>query len=203
MIEAALFYLFGGLTILSAMAVISAKNPVHSVLYLILAFFNTAALFLMLGAEFLAMLLIIVYVGAVMVLFLFVVMMLNINFTELRKGFHKYSLIGFLVGFALLIELAMIFGVSMYAPDSFGRAVQNPTPTDLTNTEALGQLLYTDYIYIFQAAGMILLVAMIGAIVLTHRKREGVKKQNIRKQVSRTAKDAIEVKKVNIGEGIK
>jgi len=202
-IEAALFYLFGGLTILSAMAVISAKNPVHSVLYLIMAFLNTAALFLMLGAEFLAMLLIIVYVGAVMVLFLFVVMMLNINFTELRKGFHKYSLIGFLVGFALLMELGLIFGVSMYAPDSFGRAVQNPTPTDLTNTEALGQLLYTDYIYIFQAAGMILLVAMIGAIVLTHRKREGVKKQNIGEQVSRTAKDAIEVKKVNIGEGIK
>lgn len=202
-IEAALFYLFGGLCLVSAWAVISARNPVHSVLYLILAFFNTAALFLLLGAEFLAMLLIIVYVGAVMVLFLFVVMMLNITFSKLRSGFNKYSFIGGLVGSGLVIELVLVFGVSMYSPESFGRAVQNPTPEGLTNTEALGQLLYTDYIYIFQAAGMILLVAMIGAIVLTHRKREGVKKQNISKQVSRTAKDAIEVKKVNIGEGIK
>ena len=203
LIEALLFYLFGGLTLISAWLVIRAANPVHSVLYLILAFFNTAALFLLLGAEFLAMLLIIVYVGAVMVLFLFVVMMLNINFSELRSGFNKYSFIGFLVGFGLLMELGLVFGVSMYAPESFGRTVQNPMPGDITNTEALGQLLYTDYVYIFQAAGMILLVAMIGAIVLTHRKREGVKKQNISKQVSRTAKDAIEVKKVNIGEGIK
>ncbi len=201
-IEAALFYLFGGLTILSAMAVVFAKNPVHSVLYLIMAFFNTAALFLLLGAEFLAMLLIIVYVGAVMVLFLFVVMMLNINFTELRKGLHKYSMIGFLIGFGLLMELGLIFGTGMYAPESFNRAVDNPTPEGVTNTEALGQLIYTDYIYIFQAAGMILLVAMIGAIVLTHRKREGVKKQNISKQVTRTAKDAYELKKVKTGEGI-
>lgn len=203
LIEAALFYLFGGLSIASALMVISARNPVHSVLYLIMAFFNTAALFVLLGAEFLAMLLIIVYVGAVMVLFLFVVMMLNINFTELRRGFNKYWLIGAAVGVGLLAELVIMIGVSMYSPESFSRAVQNPMPEGVTNTEALGQLLYTDYIYIFQAAGMILLVAMIGAIVLTHRKREGVKKQNISKQVSRTAKDAIEVKSVNIGEGIK
>jgi NADH-quinone oxidoreductase subunit J len=202
-IETLLFVLFGGLMIGSALAVISVRNPVHSVLFLIMAFFNAAALFLLLGAEFLAMLLIIVYVGAVMVLFLFVVMMLNIKVAELKSGFNKYSFIGGLVGLGLLSELFLVLGVGMYAPDSFGRAVQNPIPDDLTNTEALGQLLYTDYIYIFQAAGMILLVAMIGAIVLTHRKREGVKKQNISKQVSRTAKDAIEVKKVNIGEGIK
>ncbi len=200
-IEAILFYLFGGLSIVAALAVITAKNPVHSVLYLILAFFNSAALFLLLGAEFLALLLIIVYVGAVMVLFLFVVMMLNINFTRLREGFLKYLPVGGLVGLGLLAELVLVFGVRMYAPASLG-AVDNPMPLDITNTEAFGRLLYTDYIYIFQAAGMILLVAMIGAIVLTHRRRPGVKKQVIKDQVSRSPKDSIETRNVNSGEGI-
>ncbi len=202
LIEAVLFYLFGGLTVLSAVAVISARNPVHSVLYLILAFFNTAALFVMLGAEFLAMLLIIVYVGAVMVLFLFVVMMLNINFAEIRKGFLKYLPVGLVVGIGLLAELAIVFWAKAATPEVFTGATQNPIPADLTNTEALGQIIYTDYIYVFQTAGMILLVAMIGAIVLTHRTREGVRKQNIGRQVSRTAKDAVEVKNVPTGEGI-
>ena len=203
LIEALLFYLFGGMTLIAAMMVIRARNPVHSVLYLILAFFNSAALFLLLGAEFLAMILVIVYVGAVAVLFLFVVMMLNINFTELREGLTRYWLVGAFVGLALFAELVLVIGTRGFQPSGWGRAAaQNPIPGDVTNTEALGLLLYTDYIYVFQAAGLVLLVAMIGAIVLTHRTRKGVKKQKISDQVKRTAKDAIEVKKVTPGSGI-
>ena len=201
-IEAILFYLFGGVLILSGWAVIRARNPVHSVLYLILAFFNSAALFLLLGAEFLAMIQIIVYVGAVAVLFLFVVMMLNINFTELKEGLIRYWMIGAVVGLALLGELVIVLATRQFSPESWNRAIERPAPEGVTNTEAMGALLYTDYIYIFQAAGMVLLVAMIGAIVLTHRTREGVKKQKIASQIRRTAKDAVEVKKVKPGSGI-
>ena len=202
LIETLLFYLFGGLTLISAFLVISARNPVHSVLYLILAFFNTAALFLLLGAEFLAMILIIVYVGAVAVLFLFVVMMLNINFAELKKGLLRNILVGALVGLVLFAELILVLGTRWWAPESWGQVIANPTPAGVTNTEALGVLLYTDYIFAFQTAGLILLVAMIGAIVLSHRTRKGVKRQVIRDQVQRTARDAIEVIKVKSGDGV-
>ncbi len=202
LIEALLFYLFAIMTLAAAGLVVRAANPVHSVLYLIFAFFNTAALFLLLGAEFLAMIQIIVYVGAVAVLFLFVVMMLNINFTEIRENLARYWVIGFLLGMVLLIEIVAGIGTYQYAPEAWRQVVANPIPGGVSNTEALGLLMYTDYIYAFQAAGLILLVAMIGAIVLTHRKRKNVKKQNITQQIRRTAKDAIEVKKIETGEGV-
>ncbi len=202
LIEALLFYLFAIMTRGAAWFVVRAANPVHSVLYLIFAFFNTAALFLLLGAEFLAMIQIIVYVGAVAVLFLFVVMMLNINFTEIRENLARYWVIGFLLGMVLLAEIIAGISSYQYAPEAWRQAVANPIPGGVSNTEALGVLIYTDYIYAFQAAGLILLVAMIGAIVLTHRKRKNVKKQNITQQIRRTAKDAIEVKKIEPGEGV-
>lgn len=201
-IEAVLFYIFASATIISALLVVWSRNPVHSVLYLILAFFNTAALFLLLGAEFLAMILIIVYVGAVAVLFLFVVMMLNINFAELKRGLWGNLLVGGTVGLVLFAELILVLGTRWWAPGSWGQVIANPVPEGVTNTEALGLLLYTDYIFAFQTAGLILLVAMIGAIVLSHRTRKGVKRQVIRDQVRRTAKDAIEVIKVKPGEGV-
>ena len=168
-IQALAFYLFALLTVASAVMVISARNPVHSVLFLILAFFNSAALFVLLGAEFLAMILVIVYVGAVAVLFLFVVMMLDVSIAELRQGFLQYLPMGVLVGLIMLIELAMIIGG--WALDSgVKEKLGAPVPGGLSNTEAIGQILYTNYLYLFQAAGLVLLVAMIGAIVLTHRK---------------------------------
>ena len=201
-IEALLFYLFGGLTLISALLVVRAANPVHSVLYLIFAFFNTAALFLLLGAEFLAMILIIVYVGAVAVLFLFVVMMLNINVSEIREGITRYWALGAILGMVLVAEILIGFTTYNFSPEAWRQTVANPIPAGVSNTEALGVLIYTDYIYVFQTAGLILLVAMIGAIVLTHRKRKGVKKQNISQQIRRTAKDAIEIKKIEPGEGI-
>ncbi|GAB4119345.1 MAG: NADH-quinone oxidoreductase subunit J [Rhodothalassiaceae bacterium] len=195
------FWLFAGVTVASAFMVIAARNPVHSVLFLILAFFNSAALFLLLGAEFLAMILLIVYVGAVAVLFLFVVMMLDINFVRLREGFLDYLPVGALIGLVLLVELVFVLAGWQLAP-SMSMAPALPAMPEMTNTEALGALLYTRYVYVFQAAGLILLIAMIGAIVLTLRKRPGVKKQNIGRQVRRTAKDAIEIRKVKVGEGI-
>lgn len=197
------FYLFATITVLSGFMVIAARNPVHSVLFLILAFFNAAALFVLLGAEFLAMILIIVYVGAVAVLFLFVVMMLDINFVELRQGFLQYLPIGVIVGAILLIELVLVVGAWQLTPTiAAAPDIDIPARAEMTNTAALGNILYTRYIYAFQAAGMVLLVAMIGAIVLTLRSREGVKRQKIGDQVGRTAKDAVEVKKVKVGEGI-
>lgn len=201
MIQAICFYVFAAIAILSGFMVISARNPVHSVLFLILAFFNAAALFLLLGAEFLALILVIVYVGAVAVLFLFVVMMLDIDFEELRKGAARYLPIGALIGVVLLAELLLVLlGHGVALPD--GASVAAPAPSAVTNTEALGRILYTDYIYLFQAAGMILLVAMIGAIVLTHRTRKGVKKQDISRQVRRRREDAVEIRKVQPGQGI-
>lgn len=197
------FYVFAAMTIASAFMVISAKNPVHSVLYLILAFFNSAALFVLLGAEFLAMILIVVYVGAVAVLFLFVVMMLDINFAELRQGFLQYLPIGGLVGIILLIELILVVSGWVLSPDAImiGKLAA-PVVEGVTNTEQLGQVIYTQYAYLFQIAGMILLVAMIGAIVLTHRQRPGVKKQVIATQVYRTREESIEVRKVEPGQGV-
>tara|TARA_R110002072_G_scaffold54596_2_gene143184 strand:+ start:250 stop:861 length:612 start_codon:yes stop_codon:yes gene_type:complete len=197
------FYLFATVTVFSGMMVVSGRNPVHSVLYLILAFFNAAGLFVLLGAEFVAMILVIVYVGAVAVLFLFVVMMLDIDYSELRKGFQKYLPIGGLIGVILLAELALV-GMSWGLVDHVvtDPATAIPALNEMSNTEALGSLIYTKYIFLFQMAGMILLVAMIGAIVLTHRKRPGVKKQNINKQVMRRRGDAYEVVKVKPGQGV-
>ncbi|MEX1109682.1 MAG: NADH-quinone oxidoreductase subunit J [Dongiaceae bacterium] len=197
------FYLFAAVLLASGIMVIAARNPVHSVLFLILAFFNASGLFVLVGAEFLAMILVIVYVGAVAVLFLFVVMMLDINFSELREGFLNYLPVGALVGLILVVELLMVLGTWIVSPGAGGvSAVPMPPSDQVTNTEALGAVVYTEYFYLFQAAGMVLLVAMIGAIVLTLRKREGVRKQSIRRQVARRAEDSIEVKDVPTGSGI-
>ena len=202
-VQALAFYLFAGVAVASAVMVISARNPVHSVLFLILAFFNGAGLFVLMGAEFLAMILVVVYVGAVAVLFLFVVMMLDINFVELRQGFLQYLPLGAVVGLVLLSELLVVLGgwvLSSEATTSTIRPI--PAPETVVNTEALGQILYTHYVYLFQAAGMVLLVAMIGAIVLTHRRRPGVRKQRITDQVRRRPADSVEVIKVPTGKGI-
>ncbi len=195
------FYLFATVLIAAALLVVRARNPVHSVLFLILAFFNAAALFVLLGAEFLAMVLIVVYVGAVAVLFLFVVMMLDIDFTELRQGFLNYAPIGLAIAAVFFAELVVIGGAWVITP-ALSTAVAHPTPTGVTNTEALGRILYTNYVVVFQAAGMILLVAMIGAIVLTLRHREGVKRQSAFAQVGRRRAEAVELRKVRPGEGL-
>ncbi len=200
-IQALAFYLFAAVAVASGVMVIGARNPVHSVLFLILVFFNSAGLFVLLGAEFLAMILVVVYVGAVAVLFLFVVMMLDINFVALREGFLRYMPIGALIGLILLAELVLVFGAWVVAPSATHLAVV-PVRPDLTNAEALGRVLYTNYFYLFQTAGLILLVAMIGAIVLTLRQREGVRRQKIGVQVSRRRADTIEVKDVPTGSGI-
>ena len=202
-IEAISFYAFAGVAIASAVMVISARNPVHSVLFLILAFFNAAGLFDLLGAEFLAMILIIVYVGAVAVLFLFVVMMLDINFVQMRQGALQYLPIGALIGLVLLAELVLVFGAWAVVPDiAATAAAPTPLPAQVSNTAALGALLYTRYVYAFQAAGAVLLVAMIGAIVLTHRARTDVRRQRIPVQVGRRREDSIEVVKVRSKEGV-
>jgi NADH-quinone oxidoreductase subunit J len=202
-VQAICFYVFSAVLVASGVMVIASRNPVHSVLFLILAFFNAAALFLLLGAEFLALILVIVYVGAVAVLFLFVVMMLDINFVELRQGFLQYLPIGALIGIMLLVELVLVFGAWAVAPDvAASIAAPMPQPAAMTNTTALGALLYTRYIYAFQAAGMVLLVAMIGAIVLTHRARQDVRRQNVAQQVGRRREDTLEIVKVRPRQGI-
>ena len=202
-IEAVFFYLFAFIAVGAAFMVISARNPVHSVLFLILAFVNAAGLFLLTGAEFLAMILLVVYVGAVAVLFLFVVMMLDVDFAELKSGALQYAPIGAVVGLILAAELIIVLGGYAFAPQLAG-AVAEPTPDIATrhNTAALGDILYTDYIHYFQIAGLVLLVAMIGAIVLTLRHKPGVKRQDISAQVARTPATAIEIKKVETGKGI-
>ncbi|MGH6874903.1 MAG: NADH-quinone oxidoreductase subunit J [Aestuariivirgaceae bacterium] len=197
------FYLFAAIAVASAVMVITSRNPVHSVLYLILCFFNAAGLFILLGAEFLAMILVVVYVGAVMVLFLFVVMMLDIDFASLRQGMLNYLPVGGTIGIILLVELILALGTWVVSPAaSLAVAAPIPPPDALSNTEALGRILYTKYVYYFQAAGMVLLVAMIGAIVLTLRHKEGVKRQNIAVQVARRPANAIEIRKVRPGQGI-
>ncbi len=194
------FYLFAAVTIGAAVLVIGARNPVHSVLFLILAFFSSSGLFILMGAEFLAFILVIVYVGAVAVLFLFVVMMLDINVTALREGFLQYLPTGGAIGLVLLAELILVVGGWNLSPETAAPAT-TPILADVSNTDALGRVLYTDYIYLFQAAGLILLVAMIGAIVLTHRVRAGVKRQRIAMQVARRREEAVELRKVQPGEG--
>jgi NADH-quinone oxidoreductase subunit J len=202
-LTALFFYLFAGVCIASAFMVIAAKNPVHSVLFLILAFVNAAGLFVLLRAEFLAMILIIVYVGAVLVLFLFVVMMLDVDFAELRQGFLQYMPIGAVVGGILLVELVLVLFTWTIGPD-VQQAIATPAPpiARMLNTEALGHVLYTRYVYFFQAAGLVLLVAMIGAIVLTLQHKPKVKRQNIADQIARTKATAIEIVKVRPGQGL-
>lgn len=201
MIETLVFYMFAAICVGSGVMVISSRNPVHSVLFLILAFFNASGLFVLAGAEYLAMLLIVVYVGAVAVLFLFVVMMLDITVVELKQGFQSYLPIGGAVGLVFLGEIIAVGTSWVMAPTALGN-VQAPAPAATQNTVALGQIIYTDYVYLFQAAGLILLVAMIGAIVLTHRKRPEAKKQVIADQLARSAKEAVKMKKVETGRGI-
>lgn len=198
-----LFYVFASVLMLAALAVITAKNPVHSVFFLILAFFNAAGLFVLLGAEYIAMTLVIVYVGAVAVLFLFVVMMLNINFEKLRGGFASHLPLGVSVAVLLFAELAALLYGSILTPAPLAVAA-NPIPDVLAvgNTQAIGRVLYTDYLIAFQLAGIILLVAMIGAIVITHRERLGVRHQNIAKQLARTRAQSVALVNVKPGEGI-
>ncbi|EJF75911.1 NADH-quinone oxidoreductase subunit J [Bartonella alsatica] len=202
-LAAAFFYLFSFIMLVSAIIVITARNPVHSVLFLILTFFNAAALFLLAGAEFLGLILLVVYVGAVAVLFLFVVMMLNVDFFEFKSGALRYVPIGALVGGTVAVELIVVFMRGHFSP-VLKTHITQPTPdlAQRTNTQALGDILYTDYVFYFQIAGIILLVAMIGAIVLTLHHKTGVKRQSIAVQVSRTVENAIEIKQVESGKGI-
>ncbi len=200
-IAAWFFYLFSAMMIGAAFMVISARNPVHSVLFLILAFFNAAGLFVVLGAEFLAMILVVVYVGAVAVLFLFVVMMLDVDFAELKQGFLQYLPVGGLIGVVVLVEVAFVVGAWTIGPVSIAN-VATPMPPGVTNTMALGRVLYTQYVYLFEAAGLILLTAMVGAIVLTLRHKAGVKRQNVAIQNARTPAEAVEVRKVASRHGI-
>ena len=201
-VQAIMFYIFATLAVAAGVLVVSSRNPVHSVLFLILTFFNAAGLFVLIGAEFLAMILVIVYVGAVAVLFLFVVMMLDIDFADLRSGFVRYLPIGALVGFILLAELALVIGSWVIIPGMPGPpAMSAPGGITLTNTRALGDILYTRYLFAFQAAGLILLVAMVGAIVLTLRRRADVRRQSISAQLARTRSQSVEVVKVPVGSG--
>jgi NADH-quinone oxidoreductase subunit J len=201
MIQAIAFYLFAAVVLLSGAMTITSRNPVHSVLWLILAFFNAAGLMLLCGAEFIAMLLVIVYVGAVAVLFLFVVMMLDIDFAELRAGFVRYAMIGF--AFAVLLAAEVV--IALLGWSAGGLQLDQriaPTPDKMPNIEAIGHLLYSHYLFVFEGAGLVLLVAMIGAIVLTHRTRGGVKGQNISRQVSRRPQDATRNMQPPVGQGV-
>ncbi|MDR6853566.1 NADH-quinone oxidoreductase subunit J [Sphingomonas sp. BE123] len=201
MIQAIAFYLFAGVVILSAAMTITARNPVHSVLWLILAFFNAAGLMVLAGAEFIAMLLVIVYVGAVAVLFLFVVMMLDIDFAELRAGFVRYAVFGLAIAVALAAEI--VIGTMAWTAGKIDLAKRiAPIDPQVSNIEAIGMLLYGRYLYLFEAAGFILLVAMVGAIVLTHRQRGGVMKQNVWRQINRRQKDAIRNVNQPVGQGV-
>jgi NADH-quinone oxidoreductase subunit J len=200
-VAAVFFYLFACVCVASAFMVIASRNPVHSVLYLILAFVNAAGLFMLLGAEFLAMILIVVYVGAVAVLFLFVVMMLDVDFAELRQGFLQYLPIGVVVGIIVLAELVLVVSAWVISPEMVAAPV-TPIDISVSNTQALGHVLYTKYVYFFQGAGLVLLVAMVGAIVLTLRHKQGVKRQDAGAQSARTKAQAMEIRKVQSGQGI-
>jgi NADH-quinone oxidoreductase subunit J len=202
-LSALFFYLFSTFVVASAFMVIASRNPVHSVLFLILAFVNAAGLFVLVGAEFLAMILIVVYVGAVAVLFLFVVMMLDVDFAELRQGFLQYLPVGAIVGFIFLTELLLIVGTWITGAGVAG-AIRSPIPpaSEVTNTQALGRVLYTTYVHYFELAGLVLLVAMIGAIVLTLQHKTQAKRQNVSAQNARTKASAIEIRKVRPGQGI-
>ncbi|WP_068082786.1 NADH-quinone oxidoreductase subunit J [Polycladidibacter stylochi] len=197
------FYLFAAIAVASAFMVIAARNPVHSVLFLIACFINAAGLFVLIGAEYLAMLLIVVYVGAVMVLFLFVVMMLDVDFAEMRQGVLQYLPVGALIGFILLAELIMAVSGWYFAPEAFGHGAEPMQSAEqVQNIAAIGQVLYTKYIFYFQTCGIILLVAMVGAIVLTLRHKKNVKRQDISEQVARSPETSIEVVSVENRKGI-
>jgi NADH-quinone oxidoreductase subunit J len=200
-LSALFFYLFAGVCVASAVMVIVSRNPVHSVLYLILAFVNASGLFVLMGAEFLAMILIVVYVGAVAVLFLFVIMMLDVDFAALREGFIQYLPVGIVIGGVFLFELLITVGAWIINP-TLTKSITAPIPANVSNTEALGLVLYTKYIYYFQIAGVVLLVAMIGAIVLTLRHKVSVKRQDINVQNARTPELAMRVRKVATGQGL-
>ena len=200
-LPALFFYLFAAVCVASAVMVIVSRNPVHSVLYLILAFVNASGLFVLMGAEFLGMVLIFVYVGAVATLFLFVIMMLDVDFTELRSGFLEYLPIGLVIGGIFFFELFLVVGFWVMNP-SVAKSITAAIPANVSNTEALGLVIYTKYIHYFQIAGMVLLVAMVGAIVLTLRAREGVRRQNIARQIGRRREDTLEVVKVRPRQGI-
>ena len=203
MIEALFFYMFSAVMLGAGLMVVVSSNPVFSVLFLILAFFNAAGLFVLIGAEFIAMLLVVVYVGAVAVLFLFVVMMLDINFAELRQGFQAYLPIGLLIGVVLLIEVLVSIGAYSLGPEVVAAAgAPTPAPDTVSNTRAIGQLLYTRYVLLFQASGLILLVAMIGAIVLTLRQRGGVLRQSVAAQIGRRPGEVVDLVDVGKGEGV-
>jgi NADH-quinone oxidoreductase subunit J len=195
------FYLLAAVTLIAGLSVVSARNPVHSVLFLILAFFSAAGLFVLLGAEFIAMLLVVVYVGAVAVLFLFVVMMLDVDFTSLRAGFTKYLPLGLIVAAVLVGEMIVVARTVAEKGAAVGASLV-AAPSDTPNIEAIGRVLYTDYVYFFQAAGMVLLVAMIGAIVLTLRHRKGVLRQNVLDQVARTRATGMRIVQIKSGEGL-
>jgi NADH-quinone oxidoreductase subunit J len=202
-IHAIFFYLFAGITVASAAMVIFSRNPVHSVLFLILAFVNAAGLFVLIGAEFLAFILIIVYVGAVAVLFLFVVMMLDVDFAELRQGFINYLPIGFVISTILFFEIASVVAAYVIGPDVIkGITAPIPAADQISNTQAIGLVLYTRYVYFFQAAGVVLLVAMIGAIVLTLQHKTNVKRQSIAAQNARSKATAIDIVQVKSGQGL-
>ena len=200
-LQAIAFWLLATVPVVFGLGVVSARNPVHSVLFLIGAFFSAAGLFVLLGAEFLAMLLVVVYVGAVAVLFLFVVMMLDVDFSALRAGFVRYLPIGGLVALLLVVEMTTV-AVAVAEKGAAAGAKVVPAPADLSNAEAIGRVLYTDYVYFFQAAGLVLLVAMIGAIVLTLRHRPGVRRQNIADQVARTPATGMRIVQIKSGEGL-
>jgi NADH-quinone oxidoreductase subunit J len=203
MLSAIVFYVFSAILIASAAMVVVSRNPVHSVLFLILCFFNAAGLFVLMGAEFLAMILVVVYVGAVAVLFLFVVMMLDVDFVKLREGYARYLPVGAAVGLVLAAELVFVlapWAFSASVPEAIAMPI--PDPSKIHNTKAIGLVLYTDYVYLFQAAGLVLLVAMVGAIVLTLRDREGVKRQSIPRQIARTRAEGVETVSVKSREGV-
>lgn len=196
------FYVLSGIAMVSALCVVSARNPVHSVLFLILTFFTVAGLFVLLRAEFLAMLLVVVYVGAVAVLFLFVVMMLDVDFVELKQGFAKYLPLGVLVALVLLAQLALVGGAWLEGRGPEGAPAPLAVTPGLTNTEALGAVLYTRYVLLFQLAGLVLFIAMIGAVVLTLRHRPGVRRQSVAEQVGRSRAKAVELRDVRPGQGL-
>jgi NADH-quinone oxidoreductase subunit J len=199
--SALFFYLFSLFLLASAALVVTSRNPVHAVLFLIVAFFNAAGLFLLAGAEFLAFILLIVYIGAVAVLFMFVVMMLDVDFVQLREGFQKHIVLGLTVGAILVGELLAVL-LGWQASPTAASLANSPTPATVDNTSALGQVLYTDYFILFQISGLILLVAMIGAIVLTHRRREGTRRQDITRQQTRAVADTLETLHVRMGAGV-
>ncbi|WP_454627943.1 NADH-quinone oxidoreductase subunit J [Bradyrhizobium cenepequi] len=200
-LPALFFYLFAAVCVASAVMVVVSRNPVHSVLYLILAFVNASGLFMLMGAEFLAMILIVVYVGAVAVLFLFVIMMLDVDFSELREGFIEYLPVGLVIGGIFMFELLLVVGAWVINP-AVTKTITAAIPTNVSNTEALGLVLYTKYIHYFQIAGLVLLVAMIGAIVLTLRHKANVKRQDINVQNARTPEMAMALRKVPVGQGL-